>query len=129
MTVKRILLVEDEEDIAEILALFLRNEGYSVDIAGTLAQARQRLDAVTYTLVNTDLRLPDGDGLEIANRAAELGARTSILSGYVLQLQAEAVHRHEVMTKPMRPSNFASRPFNVLSGQRTAHSSSTLLHD
>jgi len=108
MTVKRILLVEDEEDIAEILALFLRNEGYSVDIAGTLAQARQRLDAVTYTLVNTDLRLPDGDGLEIANRAAELGARTSILSGYVLQLPTEAAHRHEVMTKPMRPSNFVA---------------------
>jgi DNA-binding response OmpR family regulator len=106
MTVKRILLVEDEKDIAEILTLFLRGEGYSVDVAGTLAQARQRLDTVTYTLVNTDLRLPDGDGLEIANRAAELGARTSILSGYVLQLPAGAARRHEVMTKPMRPSAF-----------------------
>jgi CheY-like chemotaxis protein len=65
MAAKRILLVEDEQDIAEILALVLRSEGYTVDIAGTVAQARQRLDAIRYTLVNTDLRLPDGNGLEI----------------------------------------------------------------
>jgi|HubBroStandDraft_6_1064221.scaffolds.fasta_scaffold1091957_2 DNA-binding response OmpR family regulator len=38
MAAKRILLVEDEEDIAEILALVLRSEGYIVDTAGTLAQ-------------------------------------------------------------------------------------------
>jgi DNA-binding response OmpR family regulator len=108
MAAKRILLVEDEEDIAEILALVLRDEGYVVDTASTLAQVRQRLEAGTYTLVNTDLRLPDGDGLEIANRAAELGVCTAILSGYVLQLPAEAAHRHEVMTKPMRPSKFVA---------------------
>jgi hypothetical protein len=72
MAAKRILLVEDEEDIAEILALVLRSEGYIVDTAGTLAQARQRLDAIRYTLVNTDLRLPDGNGLEIVHRAGRV---------------------------------------------------------
>ena len=108
MTGKRVLLVEDEEDIADILALVLRSEGYIVDTAGTLAQARQRLKSLTYALVNTDLRLPDGDGLEIADRAADLGARTSILSGYVLQLPPEAAERHEVLMKPMRPSEFVA---------------------
>jgi DNA-binding response OmpR family regulator len=106
MAVKRILLVEDEKDIAEILALILEAEGYAVDTAGTLAQARRRLDAGAYSLVNTDLRLPDGDGLEIADLAAELGARTSILSGYVLKLPADAARRHTVLTKPIRPSEF-----------------------
>jgi two-component system response regulator PilR (NtrC family) len=86
MGAKRILVVEDEEEIAEILALVLRSAGYTVDIAGTVAQARQRLDAREYTLVNTDLRLPDGDGLEIADCAA--------------------ARRHVVLTKPMRPSYF-----------------------
>ena len=108
MAAKRILLVEDEEDIAEILADFLRSEGYVVDTAGTLAQARQRLKSLSYTLVNTDLRLPDGNGLEIADRAAELGARTSILSGYLFQLPAHAADQHEVLMKPMRPSEFVA---------------------
>lgn len=101
-------MVKDEENIAELLALVLRSEGYVVDTAGTLAQARQRLDSLTYTLVNTDLRLPDGNGLEIANRAADLGARTSILSGYVFQLPPDAADRHEVFMKPMRPSEFVA---------------------
>ena len=108
MAAKRILLVEDEEDIAEILALFLENEGYAVDTASTIAQARQRLDASSYALVNTDLRLPDGDGLEIADCAAASGARTSILSGYVFQLPVQAARRHEVLMKPMRPSEFVA---------------------
>jgi DNA-binding response OmpR family regulator len=56
--------------------------------------------------VNTDLRLPDGNGLEIVDRAAELGARTSILSGYVLQLPAHTADQHEVLMKPMRPTEF-----------------------
>lgn len=108
MTGKRILLAEDEEEIAEILALVLRSEGYVVDTAGTLAQARQRLKSLRYALVNADLRLPDGDGREIADRAADLGARTSILSGYVLQLPPDAADRHEVLMKPMRPSEFVA---------------------
>ena len=108
MAAKRILLVEDEEEIADILALVLRGEGYVVDTAATVAQARGHLRSLRYALVNSDLRLPDGDGLEIVDRAAELGARTSILSGYVLQLSPEAADRHEVLMKPMRPSEFVA---------------------
>jgi CheY-like chemotaxis protein len=108
MGVKRVLLVEDEADIAELLALVLESAGYAVDTAGTVAQARQRLDQGAYTLVNTDLRLPDGNGLEIADRAADLGARTSILSGYVFQLPPGAAVKHTVMTKPIRPNEFVA---------------------
>jgi CheY-like chemotaxis protein len=108
MAGKRILLVEDEEEIADMLALGLRSEGYIVDTAGTLAQARQRLNSLKYALVSTDLRLPDGNGLEIADRAADIGARTSILSGYVFQLPPYAADRHEMLMKPMRPSEFVA---------------------
>jgi len=87
-----------------MLALFLRGEGYAVDVARTLAQGRARLDALPYSLVIADLRLPDGSGLEVVDRAAELGAKTSILSGYLLQLPPAAADRHELMMKPVRPS-------------------------
>jgi len=101
---KRILLVEDEPEIGDMLALFLRGEGYAVDVARTLAQGRARLDAFPYSLVIADLRLPDGSGLEVVDRAAELGSKTSILSGYLLQLPPAAAGRHELMMKPVRPS-------------------------
>src|SRR5690348_14975674 len=79
MAGKRILLLEDEADIAELLALALDGEGYVVDLAATVAEARTRLDTLVYFLVIADLRLPDGDGLEIAERAADLGAATFIM--------------------------------------------------
>jgi hypothetical protein len=51
----------------------------------------------------TDLRLPDGDGLALADYAADLGIKTAIISGYVHRLLPEVADRHEVMVKPMRP--------------------------
>jgi DNA-binding response OmpR family regulator len=103
MPERRILLVEDDPDLAPILEHVLIDEGYTVDVAGTLRQARLRLDEPAYSLVIADLRLPDGNGLALADYAAELGIKTAIISGYVHQLTSEAADRHEIMIKPMRP--------------------------
>lgn len=62
----RILVVEDERDLAEAIAAGLRREGYAVDIALDGAAARERLDVNPYDLVTLDLNLPDDDGREIA---------------------------------------------------------------
>jgi CheY-like chemotaxis protein len=102
---KRILLVEDEPEIGDMLALFLRGVGYAVDVARTLAQGRAWLDGLAaYSLVIADLRLPDGDGLEVVDRAATLGVKTSILSGYLFHLPPATAARHQLLMKPMRPS-------------------------
>ena len=58
----RILLVEDEDAIADPLAAGLRREGFDVDRAGTVAAA---LAAGPADVVLLDLRLPDGDGLDV----------------------------------------------------------------
>jgi hypothetical protein len=50
----------------------LESEGYAVDVASTLAQARGLVDALRYSLVIADLHLPDGNGLEILDQAMEL---------------------------------------------------------
>lgn len=64
----RILLVEDDPDLAEIVALGLRNESYAVDAAGTCAQAEELLATTTYDVACVDLGLPDGDGLDLVRR-------------------------------------------------------------
>ncbi len=62
----RILVVEDERDLAEALAAGLRREGYAVDIALDGTTAREKLDINPYDLVTLDLNLPDDDGRDIA---------------------------------------------------------------
>ena len=61
----RVLVVDDEADIRELLDLTLVRMGLSADCAGTVAEARKFLERERYSLCLTDMRLPDGEGLEI----------------------------------------------------------------
>lgn len=60
-----VLVVDDEEDIRELLELSLLRMGLACDAAGSVAEARAMLDSRRYRLCLTDMRLPDGDGLEL----------------------------------------------------------------
>jgi len=61
----RVLVVDDEADIRELLDLTLARMGLSADCAGTVAEARAFLERERYSLCLTDMRLPDGEGLDI----------------------------------------------------------------
>ena len=61
----RVLVIDDEEDIRELLELTLMRMGLSADCAGTVAEAKRFLEKEHYSLCLTDMRLPDGEGLEI----------------------------------------------------------------
>ncbi|WP_426573192.1 response regulator transcription factor [Aquihabitans sp. McL0605] len=67
----RILVVEDETELADAVATGLRREGYAVDVANDVSGAVDRLVVSAYDLVTLDLNLPDGDGLELARRIRE----------------------------------------------------------
>jgi two-component system response regulator PilR (NtrC family) len=62
---RRVLVVDDEPDIRELLDLTLSKMGLDADCAGSLAEARQFLSTQKYHLCLTDMRLPDGAGLEL----------------------------------------------------------------
>ena len=71
---KRVLVVDDEADIRELLDLTLARMGLLADCVGTLAEARQMLVSQRYQLCLTDMRLPDGEGLDLVRRIAETAA-------------------------------------------------------
>lgn len=60
-----VLVIDDESDIRELIELSLLRMGLTCDTAGSVAEGKARLDAETYRLCLTDMRLPDGDGLEL----------------------------------------------------------------
>jgi two-component system response regulator PilR (NtrC family) len=61
----RVLIVDDEADIRELLDLTMARMGLRADCAGSVAEARRLLDEHNYQLCLTDMRLPDGEGLEL----------------------------------------------------------------
>jgi DNA-binding NtrC family response regulator len=71
----RLLVVEDDEALLNLLGDELEGEGYRVDLARRLAEATDRLDAGAYDLIITDLRLPDGTGHDLLQRLEDLPAR------------------------------------------------------
>jgi DNA-binding response OmpR family regulator len=70
----RILVVEDEEDLAHAIATGLRREGYAVDVAGDGNDALDKLRINAYDVVCLDLNLPGIDGRELARLARTQGA-------------------------------------------------------
>jgi DNA-binding response OmpR family regulator len=66
----RLLVVEDEVDLADAVARGLRRRGHAVDVAGSVIEAELRLTAGEYDLAVLDWNLPDGSGLDIARRVS-----------------------------------------------------------
>lgn len=67
----RVLVVDDEADIRELLDMTLARMGLDTDCAGTVAEARRMLADNQYQLCLTDMRLPDGQGLELVRYIGE----------------------------------------------------------
>lgn len=67
----RVLIVDDEADIRELLDLSMVRMGLTTDCAPTVADAKRFLASGRYQLCLTDMRLPDGDGLELVRHIAE----------------------------------------------------------
>jgi two-component system response regulator PilR (NtrC family) len=76
--VTTVLIVDDEADIRELLELTLIRMGLAVQSAGSLAEAYALLKTHRFDLCLTDMRLPDGEGLELVRHIGELGGPTGL---------------------------------------------------
>jgi two-component system response regulator PilR (NtrC family) len=75
---KSILIVDDEADIRELLVLTLSRMGVDADSAQSIKEAKDALGRQPYDLCLTDMRLPDGDGLELLKYIAENHGNTPV---------------------------------------------------
>jgi two-component system, OmpR family, phosphate regulon response regulator PhoB len=117
----RILVVEDESAIAELVAINLRHAGFEVAIAADAEQAQAEVDAVVPDLVILDWMLPGQSGLQLARRWRGQ-ARTRALP--VIMLTARALDADKVtgldagaddyLTKPFSPTELMARIRAVL---------------
>ncbi|HEZ2113205.1 TPA: response regulator [Neisseria meningitidis] len=60
-----VLVVDDETDILDLMEMTLMKMGLRVHTASGVAEAKNKLDSQHYSLVLTDMRMPDGSGLEV----------------------------------------------------------------
>lgn len=101
-----VLVVDDEDDIRELLELSLLRMGITCDTAADLAAAYALLERGDYRLCLTDMRLPDGDGLELVARiqAQHPGLPVAVISAYGsidTAIRALKLGAFDFVTKPV----------------------------
>jgi len=117
----KILVVEDERDIADLLRYHLEREGFRVVTAASGAQALREVERERPDLVLLDLMIPEGDGLEVCRRLRATPA-TARLPIIVLTARAEEVDRvlglelgaDDYVTKPFSPREVMARVKGLL---------------
>ena len=125
-TSPRLLVVDDEPDLRTLYELTLVREGYDVECAGSVEEAWALLTARGpggYQLVITDMRLPDGNGLDLLRRMDDAGRREKgiVITAYgsaenaVEALKAGA---YDYLTKPVDLRQFRAAVASAL-GQPT----------
>ena len=98
---KDVLVVDDEAGVRDVLAGILSDAGYVVDVAATLAEAKQLISKYRYGVVLADWRLPDGDGSVVANLATAAGSYAFVMSGYLAKMLPGSVDARQTLMKPI----------------------------
>jgi two-component system response regulator PilR (NtrC family) len=80
----RVLVIDDEADIRELIAMTLLRMGLDADCVGTVAEALKCLKENVYQLCLTDMRLPDGEGLDIVRHivGASIDTPVAVITAY-----------------------------------------------
>jgi two-component system response regulator PilR (NtrC family) len=105
---KRILIVDDEQSMREMLAILLKKEGLDVRSAGSRAEAADQLARGAVDLVLTDVKLPDGDGLEILRHVKSASPETA-----VVVMTAYGTAEMAVAARKLGAEAYILKPFDV----------------
>jgi two-component system response regulator PilR (NtrC family) len=105
---KRILIVDDEQSMREMLAILLRKEGLEVCTAASRAEAAQALCRGPVDLVLTDVRLPDGDGIEVLRHVKSGAPETA-----VVVMTAYGTSETAVAARKLGADAYVLKPFDV----------------
>ncbi|MBC7716559.1 MAG: sigma-54-dependent Fis family transcriptional regulator, partial [Pseudorhodobacter sp.] len=106
-----LLVVDDEPDLRTLYELTLLREGYDIETAATVEDAKLHLKDRVYSAVITDMRLPDGTGLELLRWLEENGRREKAIVITAYGSAENAVHAlkagaYDYLTKPVDLKQF-----------------------
>jgi DNA-binding response OmpR family regulator len=104
----RLLLIEDEEDAAKMIAKGLRQESHAVDIAGDGESGMNQVLARPYDLIILDIRLPVKDGWAVCRELRAAGLQTPILV-----LTASGAYEDRVKGLDLGADDYLVKPFDL----------------
>lgn len=119
----RILVVDDEHALLDLLQRYLIRLGYSVDVAGTVAEAWSKFEQdSSYLLAMVDLTLPDGSGEQLMHKmlVSNDAVRILLFSGYPYETEQVPLpvrRRIAFIQKPFLPRQLADQLTKLLANR------------
>lgn len=104
----RLLVVDDEQSLLEFLHLLFEEEGYEVERANSVAEARRTVLNKNFDLVLCDILMPDGNGLDLLRELKERQPHTA-----VIMMTAYTSTKSAIEAMKLGAYNYISKPFDV----------------
>ncbi|MDQ6418558.1 response regulator transcription factor [Paenibacillus sp. LHD-117] len=105
---RRVLIVDDEREIAELIEIYLRNEGFRTSIAGDGEEAIEQYEKEPFDLVILDIMMPKMDGLEVCRKLRK------DQNVPILMVSAKTQDMDKIMGLMTGADDYMSKPFNPM---------------
>lgn len=119
-----ILIIEDDVTFCLMLATWLGKKGFVVTTTTTMKDAMQKIKAGSYDLIISDLRLPDGNGIELLQWKKETSLEVPfiVMTNYAeiqTAVQAIKLGASDYIAKPINPNDLLTKINDILDGDKT----------
>ena len=119
----KVLVVDDQRNMRATTAIVLRSAGHAVEEAVDLAAAVRRLQAEVFDVVLTDLRMPNGDGMELLREVRRMAPETQVIvmTAYgTIESAVDAIRRgaYDFLAKPFKEDELLLRVSKALEKRR-----------
>lgn len=104
----KILIIEDEPSLRELMQRTLEKERYVVEVAGTYSQALQKIEDYNYDCILLDIMLPDGSGMDLLDRFKALSKQ-----GNVIIISARDSIEDKVSGLDLGADDYLAKPFHL----------------
>ena len=115
----KILLADDEPEVAEVIELMLLRCGYLVTVVNSGREALDAFSAENYDLVITDMYMPDLSGQEVARviKGSMAGVPVLLITGWALQIDPSEIDIDGMIAKPFSKETLSKHVNEVLGGK------------
>lgn len=104
----KILVVEDDAGMREVITTFLRKERYVIETAATLSEARMKTDIYEYECILLDIMLPDGSGMTLLRELVASGRKPNVII-----LSAKGSIEDKVEGLDLGADDYLAKPFHL----------------
>lgn len=115
----KILIIEDEEALAESIATYLTAQNYICEYASTAQEAIEKISIYNYDCILLDIMLPDGNGLQILEEIKKLGKQDGVIiisakNAVEDKIAGLQIGADDYLSKPFHLSELTARVYSII---------------